>query len=174
MIIGDRLRQMREEKKLSQGDIEKRTGLLRCYISRVENGHTVPAIETLEKLARALECPLYQLFYDGEEPPQLPNLHKRKSSDDIAWGSAGKEARILNASRKPHEPASGEPHQVRRHGIFGFHDPHRNGQAISPAIPHHSDAAYRQEHCKCLPNFIIESGAANLFHHDGIRLAKRV
>ncbi len=50
MIIGDRLREMREEKKLSQGDIEKRTGLLRCYISRVENGHTVPAIETLEKL----------------------------------------------------------------------------------------------------------------------------
>jgi transcriptional regulator with XRE-family HTH domain len=100
MIIGDRLREMREEKKLSQGDIEKRTGLLRCYISRVENGHTVPAIETLEKLARALEIPLYQLFYDGEEPPKLPNLLKRKSSDDIAWGRAGKEARYLNKLRR--------------------------------------------------------------------------
>jgi transcriptional regulator with XRE-family HTH domain len=99
MIIGDRLRDMREEKKLSQGDIEKRTGLLRCYISRVENGHTVPAIETLEKLARALECPLYQLFYDGEEPPKLPNLVKRKSSNDMAWGSAGKDARYLNKLR---------------------------------------------------------------------------
>ena len=72
MIIGDRLRALREEKKLSQGDIEKRTGLLRCYISRVENGHTVPAVETLEKFARALEIPMYQLFYDGEEPPKLP------------------------------------------------------------------------------------------------------
>jgi len=100
MVIGDRLREMREEKKLSQGDIEKRTGLLRCYISRVENGHTVPAIETLEKLARALECPLYQLFYEGEDPPQLPNLLKRNSSDDIAWGSAGKEARYLNKLRR--------------------------------------------------------------------------
>ena len=87
MIIGDRLRALREEKKFSQGDIEKRTGLFRCYISRVENGHTVPAIETLEKLARALEVPLYQLFYDGEEPPELPNLPKRKSADDIVWGS---------------------------------------------------------------------------------------
>src|SRR5215470_17626980 len=77
MIIGDRLRAL-----------------------RVENGHTVPAIETLEKLARALECPLYQLFYDGEEPPQLPNLPKRKSSDDIAWGSSGKEARFLNKLRR--------------------------------------------------------------------------
>ena len=100
MVIGDRLREMREGKKLSQGDIEKRTGLLRCYISRVENGHTVPAIETLEKLARALECPLYQLFYEGEEPPLLPNPLKRKSSHDIAWGSSGKEARYLNKLRR--------------------------------------------------------------------------
>jgi transcriptional regulator with XRE-family HTH domain len=100
MIIGDRLREMREEKKLSQGDIEKRTGLLRCYISRVENGHTVPAIETLEKLARALEVPLYQLFYDGEEPPKLPNLPKGRSSDDIAWGSSGKDARFLSKLRR--------------------------------------------------------------------------
>jgi transcriptional regulator with XRE-family HTH domain len=100
MIIGDRLRALREVKKLSQGDIEKRTGLLRCYISRVENGHTVPAIETLEKLARAMEVPLYQLFYDGEEPPVLPNLPKRKSSDDIAWGSTGKEARFLGRFRR--------------------------------------------------------------------------
>ncbi len=100
MIIGDRLRDMREQKKLSQGDIEKRTGLLRCYISRVENGHTVPAIESLEKLARALEVPLYHLFYDGDEPPKPPNLPKRKSSDDIAWGSTGKDARYLNKLRR--------------------------------------------------------------------------
>lgn len=99
MIIGERLRALREEKKLSQGDIEKRTGLLRCYISRVENGHTVPAIETLEKMARALEVPLYQLFYDGEEPPELPNLPRRKTSAEIAWGSSGKEARFLNKFR---------------------------------------------------------------------------
>ena len=100
MIIGDRLRALREEKKFSQGDIEKRTGLLRCYISRVENGHTVPAIETLEKMARALEIPMYQLFFDGEEPPKLPNLPKRKSADDIAWGSTGKDARWLYKFRR--------------------------------------------------------------------------
>jgi transcriptional regulator with XRE-family HTH domain len=100
MIIGDRLRALREEKKLSQGDIEKRTGLIRCYVSRVENGHTIPAIETIEKFARALEVPMYQLFYDGEEPPKLPNLPKRKSSDDIAWGSSGKDGRYLNKLRR--------------------------------------------------------------------------
>ena len=95
MIIGDRLRALREEKKFSQGDIEKRTGLLRCYISRVENGHTVPAIETLEKMARALEIPMYKLFYDGDELPKMPHLPKRKTADDIAWGSKGKDARLL-------------------------------------------------------------------------------
>ncbi len=100
MIIGDRLRALREEKNLSQGDIEKRTGLIRCYVSRVENNHTIPAVETLEKFARALEVPMYQLFYDGEEPPKLPNLPKRKSSDEIAWGSSGKDARFLNKLRR--------------------------------------------------------------------------
>ncbi|HTF25132.1 MAG TPA: helix-turn-helix transcriptional regulator [Candidatus Limnocylindria bacterium] len=100
MIIGDRLRALREEKKLSQGDIEKRTGLLRCYISRVENGHTVPAIETLEKMARAFEVPMYELFYDGEEPPKLPNLPKGKPSDGNAWGGSGKDARFLSKLRR--------------------------------------------------------------------------
>jgi transcriptional regulator with XRE-family HTH domain len=96
VIIGERLRALREEKKFSQGEVEKRTGLLRCYISRVENGHTVPNVETLEKFARALEVPMYQLFYDGEEPPKLPNLFKRKSADDILWGNSGKDANTLN------------------------------------------------------------------------------
>jgi transcriptional regulator with XRE-family HTH domain len=92
MVIGERLRALREERKLSQGHIEKRTGLLRCYVSRVENGHTVPAIETLEKWARALDVPLYQLFYFGEEPPT--SLEPAKTRSNL-WGSNGKDARLL-------------------------------------------------------------------------------
>ena len=72
MDIGNRLLSVGEERNLSQEDIEERTGLLRCYNSRVENGHTVPAVETLEKMARALALPLYQLRDDGQEPPALP------------------------------------------------------------------------------------------------------
>jgi transcriptional regulator with XRE-family HTH domain len=100
VIIGDRLRSIREEKRLSQGDVEKRTGLLRCYISRVENGHTVPAVETIEKFARALEVPMYQLFYDGKKPPELPNLQKGRTAEDIAWGNSGKDARFLTRFRR--------------------------------------------------------------------------
>ena len=95
MIIGDRLREFREAKNLSQGDIATKTGLIRSYVSRVENGHTNPSVETLEKFARALEVPMYQLLYDGEEPPELPNLSKRNSADDNVWGSKGKIARML-------------------------------------------------------------------------------
>jgi len=117
MIIGDRLRALREEKKLSQGDIEKRTGLLRCYISRVENGHTVPAIETLEKMARAFEVPMYQLFYDGEEPPKPPNVSTRKSSDKGDWGSTGKDARYLNKLRRMLGKSADEDRRLLLHMV---------------------------------------------------------
>jgi transcriptional regulator with XRE-family HTH domain len=99
MIIGERLRLLREYKQFSQGEIEKRTGLLRCYISRVENGHTVPAVETLEKFARALEVPLYQLFYEGERSGELPSLNDGKTGSEMAWGSSGKDARTLTRFR---------------------------------------------------------------------------
>jgi transcriptional regulator with XRE-family HTH domain len=75
MVIGERLRDLREQKEMSQGDVEKRTGLLRCYISRVENGHTVPSVDTLEKMARALEIPMYRLFTDDAhvKKPDIPS-----------------------------------------------------------------------------------------------------
>lgn len=84
MLIGDRLRELREAKKLSQGDIEKRTGLLRCYISRVENGHTVPSLPTLEKLAAALAIPLWKIFYEGRESPRpvVPATSTKESASD--------------------------------------------------------------------------------------------
>ena len=66
MNIGQRLMALRATKNISQGDIEKRTGLLRCYISRVENGHTIPNLETLRRWAKALEVEVYQLFFEGE------------------------------------------------------------------------------------------------------------
>src|SRR5450631_988253 len=95
MIIGDRLRALREEKKFSQGDIEKRTGLLRCYISRVERGHTVPAIETLEKMARALEMPLYQFLYEPKIPSAKP-ISARRLESNTEWGISGRSARYFH------------------------------------------------------------------------------
>lgn len=98
VIIGDRLRDLRQAKHLSQSDVEKRTGLLRCYVSRLENGHTVPAIETLEKMARALEIPMYQLFYDGDEPRELPLIGQADTGH--LWGQTGAASRDLFKLRK--------------------------------------------------------------------------
>jgi transcriptional regulator with XRE-family HTH domain len=97
MIIGDQLRALREQQNLSQGDIEKRTGLLRCYVSRVENNHTIPSIETLEKWTRALSISLYQVFYEGKKssPPQ-----PLKTDNSGLWGSEGKDARYLYQLRR--------------------------------------------------------------------------
>jgi transcriptional regulator with XRE-family HTH domain len=98
MVIGNRLNELRESKNFSQGDIEKRTGLLRCYISRVENGHTVPAVATLEKMARALEVPMYQLFHDGEAPASVRKL--KLPNDREEWGSTGATADYLSKLRR--------------------------------------------------------------------------
>jgi transcriptional regulator with XRE-family HTH domain len=97
MLIGERLKALRDEKKMSQSDIEKRAGLLRVYISRVENGHTVPAIETLEKFARALDVPLYALFYAGVNPPK-----ENVPTPGVAmgWGSSGHDAKTLHRFRR--------------------------------------------------------------------------
>ena len=115
-MIGDRLRDLREAKHLSQGDIEKRTGLLRCYVSRVENCHTVPSIETLEKWAHALEVPLYQFFYDGDQPPQVPTVlraSKQKHIDD--WASRGKGLRIFTKIRRALSRMSAEDRSLLLH-----------------------------------------------------------
>ena len=87
MEVGRKLREMRQARHLSQRDIEKKVGLLRCYTSRVEKGHTIPNVETLEKFAYALEIPLYRFFTNGEvvRAPKLPTTNSK-----AGWGTGGK------------------------------------------------------------------------------------
>lgn len=77
MNIGATIRTYRLQKGMSQGDIEKRTGLLRCYLSRVENGHTIPSLDTLAKIANAMELPIAQFFGEHQgngSHKKLPRL----------------------------------------------------------------------------------------------------
>ncbi len=76
MDIGKRLRRLREAKRLSQGDIERRSGLMRSYVSRVEGGFTVPSVATLEKWAKALEVQPYQLLFQGKGRPIIAEVPK--------------------------------------------------------------------------------------------------
>ena len=118
MVIADRLRAIRQQKNLSQGDIEERTGLKRCYVSRVENGHTVPSVETLEKMARALEVPMYQLFYEGEEPPEIPSLPKSISAGEVEWGSSGESAKFFKRLHQLLSRLSADDRKLIMHMTF--------------------------------------------------------
>lgn len=95
MIIGDRLRAFREYKALSQVDMEKRTGLFRYYISRVENGHTIPTLETLTRFARALEVPVFHLVYEEDGPYQPPVLPGSPSSQESSVRLSKRDLRLL-------------------------------------------------------------------------------
>ena len=75
MNIGTTIREYRLQRNMSQGDIEKRTGLLRCYLSRVENGHTVPSLDTLQKIARALDLQLSQFFAEELVSKEMSGLN---------------------------------------------------------------------------------------------------
>ena len=89
MKIGTTIRAHRLQRGLSQGDIEKKTGLLRCYLSRVENGHTVPSLDTLSKIAVALDLPISQFF---QEDSLTRAVNPQKVSDE--------ELRFLNQIRR--------------------------------------------------------------------------
>lgn len=97
MNIGERIRLLREARELTQGDIEERTFLKRSYLSRVENGHTIPSVETLEKIARSLDIAMYQFFYEGSSPVDEGSLAKRAAD---LFGASGKELFVLDKFRK--------------------------------------------------------------------------
>jgi transcriptional regulator with XRE-family HTH domain len=96
MNIGKRLLELRILKNLSQGDIEKHTGLLRCHISRVENGHAIPSLDTLQRWATALEVEVYQLFVEGEEMPGVTSAGVMEDHDRV-------ERKLLSVLRRVNE-----------------------------------------------------------------------
>lgn len=132
-MLGDRLRDLREAKHLLQGDIEKRTGLLRSYISRVEHGHTVPGIERLQKWAHALQVPMYQFFYDGDERPQVPTvLRKSKQKHIRDWASRGKGLRMFTKIRQALSWMSGADRSLLMHIARKVSHESRGGRRPEP------------------------------------------
>jgi transcriptional regulator with XRE-family HTH domain len=109
MKIGQRLRDLRTLKKLTQSDIEKRTGLKRSYTSRVENDLTTPSIDTFEKYAQALEIPLYWLFYDGVEPATNPIQPSGKA--EPYFSTSGRERSEMKAFATALSKMKGIPFQ---------------------------------------------------------------
>ena len=97
--IGQRIHELRKQKGLSQRGLEEASGLHASYVSRVEHGHTVPSLENLEKFAKALDVPLYRLFYMGEQPPPTPRLTPRETLEELA-AETESEARFLSRLKR--------------------------------------------------------------------------
>lgn len=93
------MRALREEKRLSQGAVQKRTDLLRCYLARLEDGHTVPSIDTIQRIAEAVAVPLYQVFYEGGGALERPPLRNSRGVEDITCGISDEEAHFLRKLR---------------------------------------------------------------------------
>jgi transcriptional regulator with XRE-family HTH domain len=145
MNIGERMRRLRRLKMLSQGDIEKRTGLLRCY-SRVETATTVPSVKTLEKLARALEVPLYQFFYDREGPPEPPIFPWQSSVERHTWTKSAKAVRTLE----------------RLGSLLSFMDDRNRRLLFSLAKKMAKDSSTQLTDIKNTPNFSEETTSRSL------------
>ena len=97
MLIGQKLKEIRDAKNLTQVEIAEATGLVQPYVSRVENGHTIPGVETLEKWASALKVPLYQILYEGEEPPKPLKL---SGNHHELCGNSGRQLHDLKRLRQ--------------------------------------------------------------------------
>lgn len=99
MSIGQRIRYIRTQKGITQGDISRSTGMRRGYISRVEHGHTVPSVETLHRFAAALDIPVYRLFYTIQDRPAARTARVKPPAtlEELAQaaGAEGSDARFL-------------------------------------------------------------------------------
>ena len=113
MNIGETIRNYRLQKGMSQGDIEKRTGLLRCYLSRVENGHTIPSLDTLAKIATAMDLLLHPNFQQSKldlaKRSELTGILRRnddasaiasREAIQIAYGPTNPYGRIPEIEKK--------------------------------------------------------------------------
>lgn len=61
-IVGERLRELRTRSGLSQSRLEYASTIPKARISRYENGHVLPAIDSLDRLAGALGVTLSEFF----------------------------------------------------------------------------------------------------------------
>jgi transcriptional regulator with XRE-family HTH domain len=127
MNLGDRVKSIRLQQNFTQGDIEERAGLKRCYISRVENGLTVPSVDTLSKFAQAYRMTLYQLLYDGDRPPGEPDL-------TTSMSASGREARYFQKLTRHLSKMSEDDRAVLMEFvmIMAKHTKHRNSITVSP------------------------------------------
>lgn len=79
MKLGDRIKQRRRELNLSLRDLAEQADLTASYLSQVERNISMPSIESLRKISRALHLPTFYFFLDEDIPsPVVRRAERRK------------------------------------------------------------------------------------------------
>ena len=65
--VGENIKEKRKEKHLSQNQLAKKAGIAQATLSAIESSTKSPAVDTVEKLAAALECFVSELMGEKQE-----------------------------------------------------------------------------------------------------------
>ncbi len=130
--IGQRIRQLRESRGMTQSQLQARSRVSRSYLSRIESGQMTPSLGTLEKISEALGVGLNRFFIpesNGEalmEDPFIQGLRPfLRQLDWEQWQSILKRLQAISdhvtTANQPAQPramtqSSGLPHLMRRGG----------------------------------------------------------
>ncbi len=109
--IGGKIRDLRQRRRYTLQDLSAKTGLSKPLLSQVENGHVMPPVATLLKIARALEVNI-SYFFQEEEQEQKVSVTRaserkrlsRRSHQDAAEVGYEYESLELHKSRKSMQP----------------------------------------------------------------------
>jgi transcriptional regulator with XRE-family HTH domain len=79
MELGERIKQRRVELKLSLRDLAEQAELTASYLSQVERNLSVPSIESLRKISRALSIPMFYFFLETDSPSPVVRRGERRT-----------------------------------------------------------------------------------------------
>jgi transcriptional regulator with XRE-family HTH domain len=105
--FGQRLREARVAAGLSQSELEDISGIPKARLSRYENGHVEPSIQTLARLSRALNVSEASLL--GDQRAILEDFFQTLYDRGVRIGSPEQGAKIAHAIADLMEAVSSVP-----------------------------------------------------------------
>ena len=86
--VGEKIREIRESRKLSVRTLAGAAGFSPSFISQVENGHASPSIGSLERIAGVLGITLAEFFSDGEQRSSSVDRQAKRQRWESMWSKA--------------------------------------------------------------------------------------
>jgi transcriptional regulator with XRE-family HTH domain len=88
--VGERVRAIRQLRRLTLRDVSERTGLSESFLSQAERGRTSASIVSLQRIAEALGVAVSDFF--SPDTTHRPLVLRRDARQFVAWGKLGRKA----------------------------------------------------------------------------------